>query len=209
MKISSFLRTWEGTLAENRWNRIVNVLLLVAVILLAVRAFTTETIITMQPVTLTEEAQITSSAASASYHEAWGLFLATFLGNTTPDNSNFIRERIGPLLAPAIYPEVMAVIEEQTQHIRNDRVTVRFEPRYVLYEQESGHTYVNGNSYIKDATTKETREESTYEFRMKIQRYQPTIEFVNLYPGKPRSEKVLQQMQQREAKIKERERKKR
>jgi conjugal transfer pilus assembly protein TraE len=209
MKISSFLKTWEGALAENRWSRIVNLLLLVSVILLAIRAFTTETVVTMQPVTLTEEAQLTSNTASASYHEAWGLFLATFLGNATPDNSTFIRERIGPLLSPSIYHEVMAVIEEQTQHISNDRVSIRFEPRYVLYEKESGHTYVNGNSYIKDATTKETREESTYEFRLKIQRYQPTIDFVNLYPGKPRSEKVLQQMQQREAKIKEKERKKR
>lgn len=209
MKLASFLRTWEGSLAENRWSRIVNILLLIAVILLAVRAFSTETVVTMQPVTLTEEAQLTSNSASASYHEAWAMFLATFLGNTTPDNSSFIRERVGPLLSPKIYNEVMAVIEEQTQHISNDRVSIRFEPRYVLYEKESGHTYVNGSSFIKDATTKETREESTYEFRLKIHRYQPTIEFVNLYPGKPRSEKVLQQMQQREAKIKEKERKKR
>lgn len=209
MKLSSFLRTWEGSLAENRWSRIVNVLLIVAVILLAMLAFSTKTVVTIQPYTLTEEAQLTSNSASASYHESWGLFLATFLGNTTPDNSSFIRERIGPLLSPRIYSEVMAVIEEQTQHIRNDRVAIRFEPRYVLYEKESGHTYVNGNSFIKDATTKETREESTYEFRLRIQNYQPTIEFVNLYPGKPRSEKVLQQMQQREAKIKEKERKRR
>lgn len=209
MKISSFLKTWEGVLAENRWSRITNLALIIAVILLTVRTFTSETIVTMQPVTLTEEAQITSRAASASYHEAWALFLSTLLGNVTPDNSDFIRERVGSLLSPKIYSEVMSIIEEQSMIISKDRVSVRFEPRYVLYEQESGHVYVNGNSFIKDATTKETREESTYEFRIRIQNYQPTIEFINLYTGKPRSEKVLLQMQQREAKIKERERKRR
>lgn len=207
MKITSFLKSWEGALAENWWSRIVNSVLLGCVILLSVRTFTTETVVTMQPYTLTEEAQLTSDTASASYHEAWALFLATFLGNTTPENAGFIRERIGPLLSSNIYTEVMSVIQEQTQNIDMDRVSIRFEPRYVLYEKETGRTYVNGNNYIKDSTTKETRDEATYEFKIKIHSYQPTIEFMNLYPGKPRSEKVLQQMHDREAKVKESERK--
>lgn len=209
MNLRKYLKTWEGVLMENQWSRIVNILLLASVLLLSVRTFTTETVVTMQPVTLTEEAQITSDTASASYHEAWALFLATFLGNATPDNAGFISDRIGPLLSSSIYNEVMNTIAEQVEQINADRVAIRFEPRYVLYEKESGHTYVHGSSFIKDATTKETRDEATYEFRIKIQNYQPTIEHMNLYAGKPRSEKVLVQMQQKEAKVKEKERKRR
>lgn len=209
MNLKSYLGSREGFLAENRWSRIVNSFLVVAVILLAVRSFMTDTVVVIKPYTLTEEAEITSSSAAASYHEAWGLFFSTLLGNVSPDSAKFIRDRVGPLLSPKIYTEVMAVIEEQSLHIENDKVVVRFEPRFVLFEAETGHVYVNGNSYIKDATTKETREESTYEFRIKIQSYQPTVEYMTLYTGKPRSEKVLKQMQDREAKIKERERKRR
>lgn len=209
MNIKKFLSTWEGALEENRWSRIVNLLLLVSVLLLAVRTFTTETVVIIQPANLTEEAYLTSKTASASYHEAWALFLATFLGNVTPENSDFIKERIAPLLSPKIYIEVLSVIEEQVESIRTDRVTVRFEPRYVLFEEETGKTYVHGSSFIKDATTRESREEATYEFNIKIQNYQPSIQHMNLYSGKPRSEKVLAQMQKREAKIKDKERKNR
>lgn len=209
MNLKKFLTTWEGVLLENRWGRIVNLILLMSVLLLAIRTFTTETIVTIQPFTLTEEAQISSKKASASYHESWALYLSVFLGNATPNNSEFILERIGPLLSSRIHNEVTSIIAEQMEQIEADRVAIRFEPRYVLYEEESGYTYVFGSSFIKDATTKETSEDATFEFRIKIQNYQPTFEHVNMYSGKPRSEKVLAGMQRKEAKIKERERKRR
>lgn len=205
MNMKKFLSSWEGTQSENRWNRVIIGSLLGTVILLGVKNFTQDTVAVIQPMTLTEEAWVSSKSASVSYQESWGLFLGTLLGNASPETAGFIRERIGPLLSPKIYPEVMLAINEQAESIRQDRVTMRFEPRYVLYEHDADRIYVYGNSFIKDTTTKESRSETTYEFQISIQKYQPVIEHMTVYGGKPRSERVLMQMQKRELKQAERE----
>lgn len=205
MKLKKFLSSWEGTQNENRWSRVFISSLIVLSILLCVKSFTQERVTVIQPMTLTEEAWVSSKRASASYQESWGLFLALLLGNATPDTVNFIKDRVGPLLAPKIYQEVMLAINEQAEFIRQDRVAMRYEPRYVLYEEESDRVYVYGYSYVKDSTTKESRSESTYEFQVTIRNYQPEIEHMTVYSGKPRSEHVLLQMQSRAKKKAERE----
>lgn len=197
MNIKNFLSSWEGTQSENRWSRAIIGGLLIVTVLLGIKNFTQDTKVIIQPITLSEEAWVTSKHASTSYQETWGVFLATLLGNATPDTVSFIRERIGPLLSPKIFAEVMIAINEQAESIRQDRVSMRFEPRYVLYEEEADRVYVYGFSFVKDSTTKEARSESTYEFQVSIKNYQPEIEHMTVYSGKPRSERVLSQMQNR------------
>lgn len=110
MNFREYLKTWEGTQAENRFNRYCIVGLIALSTLLTIKAFTKDTIVTMQPVTLVEEAWVTQNKSSQSYQEAWGLYLAQVLGNVTPATVTFLKERLGPLLSPDIFPEVMEVI---------------------------------------------------------------------------------------------------
>jgi conjugal transfer pilus assembly protein TraE len=194
VKWQHFLARWEGARAENRWGRALITGLLLLLVLLAVERFRKETMVIMQPVTLTQEAWLTQHQAAQSYKEAWGLFLAQLTGNVTPGTARFVQARLKPLLAPAIYHEVMNALHTQVQQILNDRVTLRFEPRAVEYEAATDKIFVTGYAFEKGASSEEHRRERSYEYRIQIAHYAPLIQFMDTYEGKPRTQAVLAQL---------------
>lgn len=193
MILKHMLKTWDGVMAENRWSRVIIVSLVLVVMFLTFMLSSKKTIVTIQPFTLTTEAWVTPDGASKTYHEAWGMAVAQLLGNVTPSNSSFIKDLLGPLLAPAIYQEVMDSIETQSQQIRNDRVSLRFEPRMMEYEEATGKTFVNGYSSLIGVNNNIVRNERTYEFTIRISNYLPVFEHLDTYQGRPRTQRVLQQ----------------
>lgn len=198
MKLGDFVKTWEGSLTENKWNRIFNGGLTSAVLLLTYMVFTEDQIVVLQPETLGSEAWITKADSSESYKESWGLFLAQMTGNITPANVDFLKDRLKPLLSPAVYSDIIDTLEIQAQNIKNDRITMRFEPRFVEYENTTDKVFVYGYSFVKGATGDEERKERTYEYRIRISNYAPMILDMNTYVGKPRTERVLEQLQKQE-----------
>lgn len=198
MNTGKFVKTWEGSLEENKWNRIFNGFLAVAVLLLTYMVLTKDTIVIIKPETLGSEAWLTKNKSSQSYKESWGLFFAQLSGNVTPNNVAFIKERLKPLLSPAIYGDVIDSLEEQSLNIKQDRISIRFEPKFVEYEKVSDKVFVYGYSFIKGSADDENRQERTYEYRIKIANYAPMIMDLNTYQGKPKTERVLLQLQQRE-----------
>lgn len=205
MNLKKFLKTWEGTEHENKWARAFIAGLLVTILVLSSLLFTKKTIVTMQPFTLHNEAWVTSNDASINYQEAWALALALLIGNVTPDTVGFIKDRIAPLLSPAIHGEVINVLEMQATEIKNDRVSLRFEPRFVEYEAVTKKVFVYGHSYAKGLSRdKETRVERTFEFDMKISNYLPVIDYLETYSGRPRTEEVLRKLERQETRNQER-----
>ena len=198
MNLKEYLKTWEGTQAENKWNRVVNGVLVIAVFILSLFAFKKETIITVQPYTLTHDAWVSESSASEGYIEAWGLFLASMVGNATPDNLEFLKERIKPLLGPEIYQDVINTMEIQSRELIEDRITIRFEPRHVEYEKTTNKVFVYGNSYMEGANQAEIKTERTYEFELSIGNYAPLLNYMNTYAGRPQTEEVVAQMRAKE-----------
>lgn len=208
MNLPNFLKTWEGTQVENKWNRIFIAGLIVANIGLGAKQLFTTPVVTMQPPTLDTAAWVARDQASQSYQEAWGLYLATQIGNVTPGTVSLIKEWLGPLLSPSAYDAVISALEVQATQIKNDRVSMRFEPRAVVYEPDSGKTFAYGYSFIIGVNGNEDRVERTYEFKVRVERYLPILEFIDTYAEKPRTAKVLQMMERREEMRKEREERK-
>lgn len=173
--------------------------LIVVVLILIGMLANKQTIVTIQPFTLHDEAWVTENESSHGYKEAWGFALAQLFGNVTPSNVGFIKDRIERLLSPAIYNDVINVLEMQSQQIRNDRVSIRFEPRFVEYEPKSEKVFVYGYSFTKGMSNEsEVRTDRTYEFEIAISNYVPVIDFVDTYEGRPRTEDVLERLQRRE-----------
>lgn len=198
MNTSDFVKTWEGSLTENKWNRIFNGALAAGVLILAYMAFNKDEIVVIKPETLGSEAWITRSEASQSYKESWGLYFAQLTGNITPTNVDFLKDHLKPLLSPKIYSEVIDAMEMQSKSIKEDRVTMRFEPRFVEYEKKSDKVFVYGYSFVKGSTGKEERSERTYEYRIRIANYAPMIIDLDTYVGKPKTEIVIEQLEKRE-----------
>jgi len=198
MKYADFIKTWDGSLAENKLHRITNMALVLVVLFLLILVMNKEETIVIKPVTLGVDAWITKNNSSESYKEAWGLYFAQMAGNITPSSVSFFTERLKPMLSPQIYIEVIDSLQMQAKNIEDDRITMRFEPRVVEYEKTTDKVFVYGYSFVKGTTGDEEKNEITYEYRLKLDNYAPMIIDLNTYVGKPRSENVLLQIEKLE-----------
>lgn len=208
MNLQRYFSTFQGLKTENRLSRIVNAVLTAAVIGEAVVIASRPQIVTIQPWTLSADAQITESSASESYIEAWGLALAELLGNVQPGSVGFIADRLRPLLAPEIYHQVMDGLHQNAEELRDDRVAMRFEPRTVRFEKSTGRVFVSGMSYVRQGTSLEGEQHSqrTYEFGIRIAHYAPLVTYISTYEGRPKTADVLVREQNKEQQAAERER---
>ncbi len=204
MNISNYLKTWEGNQLEAKFNRFVIGGLILAVLFLASMLTTQDQLVVIQPFSLTEEAWLTKEESSQSYQKAWGFAMATLMGNATPKNVDFIVNNIGPLLDPKIYQDVIEILRVQAQAIKDDKVSMRFEPRTVDYEPSSQKVFIYGYSFIRGATSDEKRSERTYEFQVKINNYAPTFTHFDTYSMRPRTRLTLDKEAEAEERRKER-----
>ena len=134
MDLKRYLSTFYGLKMEAYFSRIVTTILLVLVFFLVAVLATRPTIVTIQPWTLSEDAQVTRDDASRSYLEAWGFALAELVGNVTPGNVDFVSDRLKPILDPKVYHIVLEGLESNARTLVDERITMRFEPRRVTFE---------------------------------------------------------------------------
>ena len=200
MDLKRYLSTFHGLKTEAYFSRMVTTVLLCLCFFLVAVLATRPTIVTIQPWTLAEDAQVTRDDASRSYIEAWGFALAELIGNVSPGNVTFIGDRLKPLLDPKIYHTVLEGLESNAQGLMDDRVTMRFEPRRVTYEKSSGKVFVTGYSFIRQGLSfeAEKREERTYEFVIRIANYAPLIKSIDTYLGNPKTRDVLEKNELRQ-----------
>lgn len=198
MKLSDFLKTWDGVQDENRFSRKIMVVLTACLLVSLIMLFNKTERIILQPITLTENGWLEVDEASISYKESWGTYLAILLGNVTPATLDFIRERIEPLLSSGIYNSVVTAMERQAADIRENRASFRYELRSVKYEIATQKTFAHGYSYEVGAAGDEKRFEKTFEFKMRVRNYLPEITYMTTYNGPPRTEKILQKVEAQE-----------
>jgi conjugal transfer pilus assembly protein TraE len=197
MIMSNYLRTWEGTQFENKFNRLIIICLVITVMFLAVKLANSEKILTFQPVTLSQDSWVTEKSGSQSYKEGWAMYLAQVTGNVTPKTLDFIKQRVTPFLAPSIFNDVVEALEIQAANIREDRITMRFEPRFVEYEESSDKVFVYGYSYVSGSMDKEKKSDRTYEYQIKINQYAPLVTHIDTYAGKPMNEAAIKRKTQK------------
>ncbi|MGL4985275.1 MAG: hypothetical protein ACRC5N_11345, partial [Plesiomonas sp.] len=91
---------------------------------------------------------------------------------------------------------VIDAVEIQSKQIKDDRVSMRFEPRSIEYEQATNKVFAYGFSFVKGSSTaQEQRAERTYELIIEIANYAPTLQYLETYTGKPKSATMLRQLE--------------
>ncbi len=197
MNILDYLKSYNGMKRENVFHRISVLFLSFAVLVLAVAAAVRDRTVVITPYTLSSEAWIRSDAGSQSYREAWALFFAHELGNVTPGNIDFVRDRIGQLISPSIYREFMEALNLQALSIKEDRLVLRFEPGSVEYEKATEKIFVSGRFFTRAFNEKETSELRTYEFKIRLSNYAPELIWMDTYNDPPHTQKFLRTRQSR------------
>ena len=206
MLFGKMQETFDGMRNDNRFMRIVIVGLLVSNVVVGCNALTKDSIVTVVPPTLTEKGWLSSNQASQEMTEAWALYIATMLGNVTPSNAEVIKNAIGPILDSSIYQEVMEVLDKQIQLIRQDRVTLSFEPAKILRDNVNRNKlYVSGVSISEGPSGAKKRTDRTYEFEIIIKNYQPRLTWIGTNSGEARTQDVIEREKAAAAKQAERE----
>lgn len=205
MSIDKFKNSWNKALDQNKSNRYMMAGMVLAIVLLVFDKIGENPIVVISPPNLMEEANISVDDANKSYLESWAVYLSMLLGNVTPANVDFLKQAVGPHLDTAVYQDVMDILEIQAMDIKLDNIKRRFEQQYI--ETEGRKTFVFGYTYTETLDGKETRQEATFEYMIKIKNYKPIVAYIDTYNSRPRNAKVLATMERREQARKEREEK--
>lgn len=209
--LSSYLQnSFDGMRGENKFLRLLVALLGIGLWVSSCTAMKKDHIITVVPPTLTETAWVSKAQSSSEYTEAWALYVGMMLGNVTPANAAIVKEAIGPLLEPDIYQSTMDVLDKQIFQIRQDRVSLSFEPQKVLRDTVNPNRFfVTGRSVTEGPAGDKRRTNRTYEMELIIKNYKPVLSWIGTNTGDARTQDVIdrelkqqQQAEEREARQK-------
>ena len=117
---------------------------------------------------------IQSGGASQAYFEWWGLSLAELLGNLTPQNLSFVGSRLQTLCSPNLYQQVQTTLNQQFQQLRDDKVSMSFEPLQLDFEQKSQSVIVTGNSVMSSGNQR-LKGKKTFSFHFTMIHFRPVL----------------------------------
>lgn len=207
MLLKSLSTSFDGMRGENQFLRIAVAALLLSNLLVSCSALNRDEVVTVVPPTLTEKSWVSKSQSDGEYTDAWALYIAMLLGNVTPHNAAVVKDAIGPILDESIYQETMTVLDKQIHQIRQDRVSLSFEPQKVLRDNVNAHKfYVTGRSVSEGPAGDKKRNNRTYEFELKIRDYKPVLTWIGTNSGDARTPDVIEREESKAAKQAERER---
>ena len=186
MNLDEFKSSFNLLKKENAWGRAI-ILALVVVLFITINALVNQkAVVTVKPYTLTEEATLHHNKASMSLHKAWSLYVAESLGNVTPNTATFVRNSLENVLGPAIRDQAILMLDRQIDLIKRDNISFSFEPRDIIYDENSATTYVVGRHYTHTSPTDYDRTNRTYEFRWEFKNYMPLLVHIDTYEGAPK-----------------------
>jgi conjugal transfer pilus assembly protein TraE len=188
MDVRTLTRTWRGITAENRFHRLVVATLLVTNLLTLLALARADRTVVLVPPILEGQVNIARDSASREVKEAWAIHVAGLLGNVGADSADFIRTALEPLLAPALRREVLAVIGEQVEAIKRERVSMHFSPNALGYEEASDTFFITGMQVSAGPGAEPVRRQRPFEVRVGFRHYRPVISRLDVYTGGPRNQ---------------------
>ena len=194
MKWSIFSNTWASLRSENVLYRTLVPVLVIANVISMAGWLSKDRVTTLVPPTLSEAVSVSKRNADAGYKKAWGLYVASLLGNVSPGNADFVIESLQLLMSPRVFSNLKQSVADDVEMIKKDGVSVSFEQKQVLFEKETDKVFVIGRTGISNAAGTVTKFDRVFEVRVAIDNGQPQIIELDSYQGKPKTLDVLKSM---------------
>ncbi|NVP00682.1 hypothetical protein HWA77_10710 [Photobacterium damselae subsp. damselae] len=140
-----------------------------------------------KPIVITESSPLCTSieygfsSMSKDGHERLGTMLAHVLGNANPTNVDYVKDTILKMSSSQIYNRVNNIITDQINKLKEDKVTMTFQPDTVQFE--SGTVFVTGKATMEGLTGKKTSSIRTFEFIFSVENYSPSMSYIDVYDG--------------------------
>lgn len=188
MKAKTYRLGYKGALEKIQIQKYTTLVLSIVVGLLAINAMMKRERLVIIPPVVNEQIELAYHSASKSYHEAFALYVASFMGNINPGNATFIKQALELSFAPNLYAEIQSKISDDAERMRASGRTLRFYPDRVIYEESTGKSFVAGKQEIVSAAGNVHEQDVTFEMRVAIRSGLPKVENYVFYTGAPRTQ---------------------
>lgn len=183
MDLKAYLETWKGARAENRFSRAIIVALLLVVVVQAIALYVKDTTVVLVPAGMDTKGEVSSDSADPAMQASWGIFIATILGNITPQSADAIPRLVAPYLHPSIHHSVIAQITDDAAQIKREDVTAEFSPAAARWEPSINAVLVSGDSVLRGPRGDEKRQYRTYMLRFGVQNHRVTLRNLRVVDG--------------------------
>ena len=198
MHYKNFASTWLSLHASNRFLKFVCIFLMTLNLITLVGWLKKDTVVVLIPPGLSEKSELAKNKASEGYKKAWGMYVATLIGNVTPENADFILESFSGMVTGEIRSIVSEQIAQELDTLKLEKVSTSFDIVRVTYEPETDKVFVTGRNRITGIGGKSTPTEQTFEFKIDVKQYSPIITQMASYQGMPKLLSVLQKEEAKE-----------
>lgn len=170
------LKQWRQQLCVDRLILLVMVL---SNVLLLIHCLNRKPAVEMTMPFMDGQIGIHSGEASQVYYEWWGLSLAELLGNINPQNLSFVESRLQSLLSPNLYQQVHETLNQQFHQLRQDQVSLSFEPLQLEFDETTHEVRVTGNSALSSGHQRLSGQK-TFAFQFNLIRYRPVLSAIQI-----------------------------
>jgi conjugal transfer pilus assembly protein TraE len=184
---TSFLRL----LGESRLKDAVILLLVLANLISVFGWLRTRETVVLVPPQMDQRMAVSFASASASYSEAWALYVTELMGNIIPGNVEFVGEALSGLMSPDVYHDLRERLARQIEAIKEESLVVRFEPQQLLYEAETDKVFIHGRSHVAGPGGELRQRVRTFEYRVAMRFGRPWVTHFAVYEGQPRTAAYL------------------
>ncbi len=204
MNFLEHIKSWDLLKKEAKYSRTTILVESIVILLLLICVLNKDTVVTVIPYNLTEQAYLSQSSASNNVKEAWAYMISNEIGNITQKDFRFIEERLRPPVSPTIYSDFFKKLEEEVKQIKEDKVVITFSPVLVAYEPSSDKVFVFGRGQVINSLGYTRVSNRTYEMRFRFQQYVPQLTHFTSYEGEPKDAQVLEKLRKAELERKRR-----
>lgn len=183
MKMSTYLSSWDGAIKENRFHRLALLGAMLVILIQSIALWRQDSTIILVPPQMEERGQISGSSASEAVQVSWGMYIATLLGNVTPQSVEVLATNVGQHLSPRMYRPVLTQLQEQVKTIQEEQITVAFVPTLARWESSLPGVVVSGEMITRGIRGGEKRMQRTYELKFVVQNYRVLLDDLRAYEG--------------------------
>lgn len=194
MDYQKFRLNWETSLKSSLVLGGVCGVLGLAVVLLAGDLVTARQRVIIIPPNITTQAFVGETDASENYYKAWGLYVASMIGNITPDNSEFTADALGQIISSNIFASArMQMIDfAHTEQIQG--VTSYYHPESIVWQPSTQTCFVTGKMTTTTNDLMKTNNNIlTFQMNIKIVSGMPQITSLTSYEDYPHTLVWLEQ----------------
>ncbi|MET4694407.1 TraE/TraK family type IV conjugative transfer system protein [Endozoicomonas lisbonensis] len=170
------LKQWRQQLCVDR---LILLVLVLSNVLLLIHCLNRKPAVELSLPFMDRQIGIQSGEASQIYYEWWGLSLAELLGNLNPQNLSFLEARLQSLLSPNLYQQVHETLNQQFQQLREDQVSLSFEPSQIEFDETIREVRVTGNSALSSGHQRLSGQK-TFTFQFNLIRYRPVLAAIQI-----------------------------